>query len=87
MLLTHGSATHEGAGEEGSSDPAEPQQAGEYLEQTQIIIVSSCVINVVICRTFMERKTVIDLRKAVMEVALPRTEPDNKREKSERHEL
>lgn len=25
--------------------------------------------------TFMERKTVIDLRKAVMEVALPLTEP------------
>ena len=38
-----------------------------------------------LCRTFMERKTVIDLRKAVMEVALPRTEPGNIREKSERH--
>ena len=87
MLLTHSSATHEGAGEKGASDPAEPQQAGEYLEQTQIIIVSSCVINVVICRTFMERKTVIDLRKAVMEVALPRTEPNNKREKSETHKI
>ena len=87
MILTDSSATHEGAGEEGASDPAEPQQAGEYLDQTQIIIVSSCVINVVICRTFMERKTVIDLRKAVMEVALPRTEPGNKREKSERHKI
>ena len=44
MILTNSSATHEGAGEEGASDPAEPQQAGEYLEQTQIIIVSFRVI-------------------------------------------
>ena len=47
-LLTHSSATHEGAGEEGASDPAEPQQAGEYLEQTQIIIVSFPVIYMLI---------------------------------------
>ena len=71
MRNTYCNSADQSTAEERSPDITKPEEGGEYLRRK--------VRNKRIegKNTLMERKTVIDLRKAVIELALPLTEPEN----------